>query len=385
MSGLLFLFYLSGQDHILGQEVNGVDVLDILDEYLPPLWMTALRRIPVAQMETVQEIRLRVGQPVGLSVPSGERFLATTGVCALLQRDVLYCSQEQLDGCFMRFCDQSVYAYEAELQQGFITIEGGIRVGVAGTAVGAPLVRTVTRITSLCIRLPRAHKGCAAPILPYIERDGHLYSTVLVGEPSSGKTTLLRDIAAALASRGYRVAVVDERGELSGVSELGGCDVLLRYPKPLGIRQAIRTLAPQVVIFDELGDPQEVEAVAECANVGVAVICSMHGDTPETVTCRGTVKALVSGGVFDRWLFLAGRGTPSVCVGAYAGEVSGDAIDWSVIHCGSGNRRGDVLRSSSAPAGTILAESDPPDADDGATYELCRSPTCDDVAWIRHG
>lgn len=385
MSGLLFLFYLGGQDHILGQEVTRVDVLDILEEYLPPLWMAALRRIPAVQMETVQEIRLRVGQPVGLSTPYGERLLAASGVCALLQRDVLTCSQEQLDGCFMRLCDQSVYAYEAELQQGFITIEGGIRVGVAGTAVGAPTVRTVTRITSLCIRLPRAHKGCSAPLLPYIEREGCLYSTVLVGEPSSGKTTLLRDIAATLATRGYRVTVVDERGELGGVTALGGCDVLARYPKPLGIRQAIRTLAPQAVIFDELGDPQEVEAVAECANAGVAVICSMHGDAPETVACRQTVQTLVRGGVFDGWLFLAGRRTPSVCVGAYAGEVNGDAIDWSVIHRGGRSRCGDILRSSSAPTGALLTESDSPDADNGTAHELCRSPTRDDVAWIRRG
>lgn len=362
-----------------------MDVLDILEGYLPPLWMTALRRIPTAQTETIQEIRLRVGRPVGLSVPGGERFLATSGMCALLQRDVLICSQEQLDGCFMRFCDQSVYAYEAELQQGFITIEGGIRVGVAGTAVGAPSVRTVTRITSLCIRLPREHTGCAAPLLPYIERDGRLYSTVLVGEPSSGKTTLLRDVAATLAARGYRVAVVDERGELGGASSLGGCDVLARYPKPIGIRQAIRTLAPQAVIFDELGDAEEVEAVAECANAGVAVICSMHGDAPEMVACRRTVQALVRGGVFDGWLFLAGRRTPGVCVGAYAGEMSGDAVGWSVIHRDSGNRCGDVLRPPPVPTGTVLAEDNSPDTDNGTAYELrCPSARCD-VAWIRRG
>lgn len=362
-----------------------MDWLGVLDGYLPPLWTAALHRIPPTQLATVQEIRLRVGQPVGLSVPTGERYLSAGGICGLLQRDVLMCSQLQLDACFWRFCEESVYAHEAELQQGFLTVAGGIRVGVAGTAVGGTAVRTVRQITSLCIRLPRLHKGCAVPLLPYIVGDDRLHSTVLVGAPSSGKTTLLRDVAVTLAARGWRVAVVDERGEIAGVDGLGGCDVLSRYPKPLGIRQAIRTLAPQAVVFDELGDAQEIAAVAECANAGVAVISSMHGDAPHAISGRSTVRALVSGGVFDNWLFLAGRRTPGVCAGAYRAEVSEDAIHWYAVDRCRGDRCGDVLCAADASAHGVFAAHSSPDTDNGAADELCGTAVGGDVAWLRRG
>lgn len=362
-----------------------MDWLGILDAYLPPLWMTALRRIPTAQMALVQEIRLRVGQPVVLSVPMGDRYLSVGGMCGLLQRGVLICSQMQLDACFWRFCDESVYAHEEELRQGFLSVAGGIRVGVAGMAVGSGTVRTVRRITSLCIRLPRLHRGCAAPLMPYIDGGDRLYSAVLVGAPSSGKTTLLRDVAVMLAARGWRVSVVDERGEIAGVDGLDGCDVLSRYPKPHGIRQAIRTLAPQAVIFDELGDEQEITAVTECAHAGVAVISSMHAEDPDALSGRASVRMMVQSGLFDRWMFLAGRHAPGVCAGVYRAEVRDDAIRWYIDDRGCGDRRGDALCASAAPPHRLFAADDTTDPDDGAADELCGTAARRDVAWICRG
>ncbi len=362
-----------------------MDWLGILDAYLPPLWMAALRRIPSAQRARVQEIRLRVGQPVVLSVPTGDRYLSVGGMCGLLQRGILVCSQMQLDACFWRFCDESVYAHEEELRQGYLSVTGGIRVGVAGTAVGVDTVRSVRRITSLCIRLPRLHHGCATPLMPYIDGGDRLYSAVLIGAPSSGKTTLLRDMAVTLASRGWRVAVVDERGEIAGVDGLDGCDVLSRYPKPHGIRQAIRTLAPQAVIFDELGDEQEMAAVAECANAGVAVISSMHAEDPDTLSRRASARLMVESGLFERWVFLVGRHTPGVCAGVYRAEVRDDAIRWYAVDRGRGDWCGDALCASSASSHRLFAADNPIDTVDGATDELCGTAARDDVAWICHG
>lgn len=359
-----------------------MDWLGILDTYLPPLWMTSLRRIPSAQMATVQEIRLRVGQPVRLSVPAGDRYLSVGGMCGLMQRGVLICTQEQLDACFWRFCDESVYAHEEELRQGYLSVSGGIRVGVAGTAVGGVSVRTVRRITSLCIRLPRLHTGCAAPLMPYIDGGDRLCSAVLVGAPSSGKTTLLRDTAVLLATRGWRVAVVDERGEIAGIDGLRGCDVLSHYPKPHGIRQAIRTLAPQAVIFDELGDDREIAAVAECANAGVAVISSIHAEDPDALARRASVRMMVQSGLFERWIFLAGRHTPGVCAGVYRAEVMDDAIRWYAADRGGRDWRGDALCASAASTHCVFAANGAADTDDGTADELCGTAARGDVAWL---
>lgn len=137
-------------------------------------------------------------------------------------------------------------------------------------------VVSVRTLTSLCIRVARSHNGCADELKRLLDRDG-LRGMLICGEPSSGKSSLLRDLARQLADDGRRVAVVDERGELSGHLPLPRCDVLKGYPKPEGIQQAVRCLAPDVVIFDELGTGEETDAVCAGLNAGVTAIASAHG------------------------------------------------------------------------------------------------------------
>ncbi len=313
--------------------------LKALCSYLPTVWMTALMALPKEVQEAIQEIRLRCGAAIVISMPQGDRFLCPSSCSALQQSDALVCCKAELERCFLRFCEQSVYAHEDELRQGFLAVPGGIRVGVAGTAVcEAGVVRGVRQITSLCIRLPRAHNGCAGSLLPLISVPGRIHNTLLVGEPSSGKTTVLRDVAASLAMRRVRVAVVDERGELAGVDGLAICDVLRGYPKAVGILQAVRCLAPQVVVFDELGDEREIEAVAACAHAGVAVIASIHGDTPMTVQQKPSVRHLMAQGVFNRWIFLRGRYAPSEWRECLTPEVIDGEVVWRSVDCGGGSR-----------------------------------------------
>ncbi len=303
----------------------------ILRDYLPAAWVDSLQALPSQHQDNVQELRLRAGQPVRVSTPAGEWYLSRTGLTALRQRDVFICTPAMLEGCFLRFCQESVYAHEQELRQGFLSVPGGIRVGVAGRIVTeAGEVSALAGVTSLCVRLPRDHRGCASSLLPLVYAERGVVSSLLVGEPSSGKTSLLRDLCAGLAARRVRVAVVDERGEIAGVNGLPGCDVLVGCPKAAGIRQAVRCLAPQVVVFDELGDEEEIRAVAACAHAGVAVIASLHGRSPEELHKKPVIHRLVEERVFSRWLFLAGRQTPGLLRECLEPEVRGHDVVWRV-------------------------------------------------------
>lgn len=322
--------------------------IGVLQRYLPTPWMNALAALPDRMQ--VQEMRLRAGQAVVLSTTAGERYLGSSGVSAVSQSDTFFCSATQLEQCFVRLCNDAVYAHEWELQQGFLSVAGGIRVGVAGTAViEGGGVRTVRDITSLCIRLPRHIPGCSAALRRRMLGDGHPFNTLLVGAPSSGKTTLLRDIAVGLTADGYRVTVVDERGELSGVCPLTGCDVLLGYPKAEGIRRAVRCLAPDVIVFDELGDEAEAAAVSACARAGVAVVASLHGYDPTALSRQSLPCLLADEGAFDLWAFLAGRRQPGQTAGYYRAEVKGNAIRWVPVDRAGGCGDGNVCRSSFAP------------------------------------
>ena len=134
----------------------GMTYWDGLRSYLPATWLEALQAAPRAEQVCIQELRLRADQPITVSTTSGERYLCPRGLTELRQPGVYLCRREQLELCFMRFCEQSVYAHEWELRQGYLSVPGGIRVGVAGTAVTEDgTVRAVCSVTALCVRLPR--------------------------------------------------------------------------------------------------------------------------------------------------------------------------------------------------------------------------------------
>lgn len=332
-----------------------MDVWAVLGEYLPKPWVTALSGLPAETRDAVQEVRLRAEEPVVVSLPRGDACLGSHGLTALPDGRVFTCDRHTLERIFLRFCDEAVYAHEWELAQGYIAARGGIRVGVAGTAVTeAGAVSRIRSVSSLCIRLPRRLAGCAAALVPLVD-DGRLHNTVLVGEPSSGKTTLLRDLAVSLATR-RRVTVVDERGELAGPEGLRRCDVLRGYPKAEGLGQAVRCLAPEVVLFDELGTSAEVQAVAALSRRGVAVVTTLHGEDLTELAATPFLRPLLSGGAVFRWVMLSGRHCPGRWNGCYRGEVTAYGVDWVSVDDGGGTGSGPVRCPSVAAPRHVLAE-----------------------------
>ena len=364
----------------MGQEVRtGVTSVEMMRRYLPSAWVDALAQVT----DGIQEIRLRADAPVVVSLAHGERFLTGHGLSLVRQSDVFFCSRRQLEACFFAFCGHSVYAHQWELEQGYIAVEGGIRVGVAGTAVVCNgTVSSVQNVTALCIRLPRRVAGCARPLVPLVAEGEN---TLLVGPPSCGKTTLLRDLAVQLSACHRRVAVVDERGELSWEDTLKGCDVLRGYPKAVGIRQAVRCLAPDYILLDELGDGAEIQAVADCAHAGVAVVATMHGYHPVQMAAQPVVRELIGRRIFTRWIFLEGRDRPGQIRDWYIPEVTPDGVDWRTVDCGRRGGDGAVCLPPSAAADGVFRDLRPPVAGAVAGDELYRPSHAGAVATVGAG
>lgn len=307
-------------------------------------------RLPEPVQAAVQEIRLRAGGPLTLSTPLHEYALTPDG--RALERpsaQALCCTAAQLNDCFQALCEYSVHTHQQELRHGYISTRSGCRVGVAGTAVvedGA--VVSVRTLTSLCIRVARSHNGCADELKRLLDRDG-LRGMLICGEPSSGKSSLLRDLARQLADDGRRVAVVDERGELSGHLPLPRCDVLKGYPKPEGIQQAVRCLAPDVVIFDELGTGEETDAVCAGLNAGVTAIASAHGRDIPSLLRREPVHRALRSGAFEQVVLLAGRQQPGRIAGIReAGECLHEMDRFAADGAG-GDRAGRICRAATVP------------------------------------
>ncbi len=262
-----------------------------MDEYytairrLPGFLRRPLEEVPPRQAQTVHEIHLRSGRPVVLTCADGQFCLPGQGGPTL--------THAQLQECFYSLCDHSVHSYEQQLARGFITLPGGHRVGVAGLFhLQGQAMMGLSAVTSLNIRVART----VTSELPASLRDhilGPFRGLVLVGPPGSGKTTLLRGVSALLSRAGKKVAVVDERMEIwpCGTSGFAApvplhCDVLSGCDKQEGILSALRSLGPQVILCDELGDAEDFSAVCAGSKGGVSFVCTVHGDAVEAVEQR---------------------------------------------------------------------------------------------------
>lgn len=251
------------------------DVCDVLGKY-----------------QDIQEIRLRVDKPICVVKNSKNYKLSKT------------VTQNDINIIFENICENSVYAHQDEINQGFVTIKGGNRVGIAGTAViSNEKVVSIKNISSLNFRIAKEYIGCSDEILKCCF--GNL---IIAGPPNSGKTTILRDIARNLSST-KKVCVVDERFEICGVNnefDVGNMtDCLKGYKKAYGMSVCLRTLSPQVIIFDEIGNLEECYSVFESLNSGVNVITSVHCSDIEQFVNRPICKKLIESNCFDYVVFLS--------------------------------------------------------------------------------
>ena len=275
---------------------------------LPGRIARAFERMDMSSMP--EEIRLRAGRPPQIVAAKGEELLSEAVFSAAEAKELLE-----------KLCCHSVYAMEEELKKGFVTLEGGIRVGVSGR----PVVREgrVIRLTSVScfnIRITREALGCAEGVMGMLLEEGRPVSCLIAAPPGGGKTTLLRDIARCLSdgigSHAFKVALADERGELAGCVNgvpsfcIGArTDVMEFAPKAEAIPMLVRTMSPDVIITDEIGDPRDAEAVSEASRCGAAVIASAHASSYSELKERRALSSLLGSGAFRRILLLKRSGS----------------------------------------------------------------------------
>lgn len=241
--------------------------------------------------DKIYEIRLRVGRPLFYTYDGGEGFLTDHDGKYVVTREDLKETMEYISG-------YSLYSYEDEMRQGFLTVQGGHRVGVTGKVIlDGNEIQGMKYISCINVRLAHEVVGCADQVMPYIRKKDWVAHTLIVSPPRGGKTTLLRDIIRQLSNGeekkkmpGVTVGVVDERSELAGSyqgvpqNDLGmRTDVLDGCPKAEGMEMLIRSMSPAVVAVDELGRKEDFKAVESVIHSGCKVIATAHGNSIEDV------------------------------------------------------------------------------------------------------
>jgi len=277
-----------------------------------------LAGVPKSVRERATEIRLRTGLPLMIITTDEPLFVLKSGEVSYQNRSGCYIvTDDDVQKSFRKLCGYSVHSYQNEIKNGFLTV-GGNRVGFCGTAVTEEgRITAVRKITSLNVRIARQVRGVADAVVKlFSEKDRG--GVLIVGAPSSGKTTLLKDLVRQLADgsvgRYWRVAVVDERSEIGG--ERGteeendiGCsvDLFCGYPKSKGMEIAIRTMSPEILVCDEIGNRADLDAVREATNSGVTVVATLHARDRGELLKKPFLASLLDTGAFSHFVFLDSR------------------------------------------------------------------------------
>lgn len=288
---------------------------DVLKIFSPDL-RGLLGKIPL-EFDKLLEIRLRVNGPL-IVIEDNEEYMIGIdgGICTCIDEAYIVTARDIRETMAL-VSDYSVYAYEDDIRQGFITIKGGHRVGIAGKIVlEGTVIRTIQYISFMNIRLAHQIKGCADKVMPYIFEKGRICHTLIVSPPCCGKTTLLRDMIRQVSERekGMSIGVVDERSEIAacylGVpqNDLGiRADVLDGCPKAKGMLMLLRSMSPQLIAVDEIGSREDMEAIEYVIHCGCKLLATVHGNSVDDLMQKPVLGKLVKARIFERYIVLSNR------------------------------------------------------------------------------
>ena len=270
----------------------------------PGMLREALAELRV-NTNNLQEIRIRAGRPVTVLCGNREYISGRVTDGAQVNEILAYLSS------------YSLYAYEDESRQGFLSLPGGHRVGLSGrTVLESRKIKTITEISSLNIRFAHEIRGCADGLLPHLWENGRLLHTLIVSAPGRGKTTLLRDCIRQISNGspyngGMTVGVVDERSEIAGSfrgvpgNDVGmRTDVLDGCPKAEGMMMLIRSMSPKVIAVDEIGSSDELAALMTAMHCGCVLLATVHGSSMEELRKKPVLKDMMELKMFERYVVL---------------------------------------------------------------------------------
>jgi stage III sporulation protein AA len=280
--------------------------------FLPKTIIEQLEQIPPIQKFEIEEIRIRTNRPIEVTMGGKTIFLP------------YIINAEDANQLLNKISHHSIYALEEELRRGYITIDGGHRIGLAGKVIlEAGKVKALRDISSFNIRIAKEKIGIAETLLPALY-DQQWKHTMIIGPPQTGKTTLLRDIARIVSSGDQRsgiparkVGIVDERSEIAGcvngIPQLTfgpRVDVLDACPKAEGMMMMIRSMSPDVLVVDEIGRLEDTDAILEAVNAGIKLIMTTHGESFEEIQKRPSLQAILKLEIFQRYIELSRRDGP---------------------------------------------------------------------------
>ncbi len=257
----------------------------------------------------LEEIRIRNNKPIILKYNTFEKTVR------------YYPNQDEMMTILQLICENSIYSYQKQIAEGFVTLKGGHRVGLAGSCViENGNVININYINGFNFRISRQIIGCSKLAIKFILdiNKNQVKNTLIVSPPGAGKTTLLRDVVRQISSgiknmkfKGQTVGVVDERGEIASLykgdaqNEVGSkTDIMEGAKKSIGMKMLIRSMSPKVIVADEIGGVDDIEIIKYAICSGCKGIFTAHGANFDDIYINPVLKELINSHIFEVIIFL---------------------------------------------------------------------------------
>ena len=270
-------------------------------------------------LKAVNELRFRADKPIVVCVSGKNYFLTENGVSSNLN-NALFASKIAIEDIIFRASECSIYSVNEQIKRGFIVTDGGIRIGIGGNMVEENgQIKTMTNFSSCNMRFPHNVKNCSLCAYPFIVHDDKIENTLVISPPNACKTTFLKDFVSQLSERklSYNVLLLDERGELDNNVDSNFFDKIAFSTKKVGFENGIRSLSPDLIVTDEIGQEEDIDAIIYAITSGISVLATTHADSMETFLKKPLFQRVIKDKVFKRYVLLSKRNGPGTFEGVY--------------------------------------------------------------------
>ncbi len=291
----------------------------MLDKLFPTEIFEALKNN--LKFNYLYEIRLRIDRPITINYSNKFYFLGIEGLTTD-ENNAIICSKNLLESVILKASNYSIYSVNEDIKKGFITLNGGIRLGICGEIVTENgYIKTMKDFSSINLRFPHEVRNCSLNVLNYLIDNGQVLNTLVISSPCGGKTTFIRDICYQLGKRDFalNVLILDERNEISAsikgvpTMDVGKfSDILVYSNKKIGFENGIRSMSPNLIVADELGNREDIESIIYASNSGINLLASAHAKNIEELKEKYLFNDVLHKKIFKRIVVLSqknGAGT----------------------------------------------------------------------------